>query len=103
LKNEPIDKYCQKTDLYGTLQVLIKEIKGKLQFSIKQFIIANPFATLDETWAGCELNCSKSTLSRYLKRHGMRTGKAKARIVISNIKKKKKIAFCEEMLQKSPE
>jgi hypothetical protein len=89
--------------LYGSLQVVIKEIKARLQFSIKQFIMPNSFATLDEIFAVCELNCIKSTLSRYLKRHGMPSGKAKARIVISNIKKKKRMAFCKEMLQKSPE
>jgi IS30 family transposase len=63
-------------------RLLYRTIKGRLQFSIKQFVIANPFATVDEILAGRELNCSKSTVSRFLKRHGMPTGKAKARTVV---------------------
>ena len=85
----------------------VKLYKGKIQCRnhrlIKQFIESNPTARLDDILTGYELNVSKTTLSVYLKKFEMPSRKAKARIVVSNINKEKRVNFCRWMLQQPDE
>ena len=61
----------------------------------------NPLDTLQDIILGCDLDCGKSTLSRYLKKYGMESKVARSKIVISDVNKKKRVEFAKLMLGKT--
>ena len=102
-----VKKHCKRKFELEGLPPKIKRnkcsINARKPLIIKKFVIANPRATLLDIKYGCELNENVSTISRYLKKYGMESKKAKSRIVISDKNKKKRLDFCKEMLKKSDE
>jgi transposase/AraC-like DNA-binding protein len=105
LSKSAVAKHCQREAHLAKLPPKEIKYKGKIQgrqhLQIKQCILYNPKDTLDDILINCDLNVSKSTLRRYLKRYNMEPKVAKSRIVISDINKRKRVEFCKEMLSKS--
>jgi transposase len=99
--------HCQAIDAIAGLPPKEKQYRGKIksrdQLAIKQFILANPLSPLEDILNACNLEVALSTLHEYLKTHGLPARKAKSRIVISDINRRKRIAFCKLMLTKSDE
>jgi predicted transcriptional regulator len=57
-------------------------IQGRKQLEIKQYILMNPTATLNDIREGCNLNVTIATIGKYLKRFGMPRKVAKKKIVV---------------------
>lgn len=104
-KKDTVAKHCQKTDHLSHLPP--KEIKyhgkiqGRKQLEIKEYIMWNPLDSLHDIILGCDLDCSTTSLFRYLNRFGMDTHTAQRRIIISDENKRKRMEFCKEMLKKT--
>ena len=100
-----IAKHCQKIVALKNLPPRLKLYKGKIQgrkrLEIKQFILYNPKATLEDIKVACDLDCCISTIWSYLQKYGMLLKKAKYKIIISNTNKELRVAFCRDMLSKS--
>jgi transposase len=107
LKSDTVRKHCQKVAHLALLPPKEKRyrgtIKGRNPLRIKQFIRSNATATLTDIITACDLAVSPSTLSTYLKRAGMPKKVAKSRIVLSNVNKRKRVAFAKEWVLKSDE
>jgi DDE superfamily endonuclease/Transposase len=105
MKRGTVAKHCQKMAELALLPPPVKVYKGKIQgrepLRIKNYINANPKATLDAIIEDCNLTCSKGALCQYLKRNNLGIKIAKSRIVLSNINRQKRIDFCRLMLQKT--
>ena len=70
-----IAKHCQKMDHLSKLPPKETKyrglIQGRQQLKIKEYVIWNPEATLNDILIGCDLKVSKTTLRRYLHRFGL--------------------------------
>jgi hypothetical protein len=58
-------------------------------------------ARLDDIMEACELTCHKSSLGKYLNANGLPRTKAKRNILLKEVNKAKRVAFCTKMLQRS--
>ena len=59
-------------------------IQGRKQLEIKDYILKNPTATLNDIKIDCELNVTIATIGKYLNRFGMTRQIAKKKIVVSD-------------------
>ena len=107
LKKGTVAKHCQTKDHLSKLPPKEKRYRGSINgrncLKIKQFIIANPTATLGDIHAACELTVSVSTLWRYLQHNDLQLRIAKRAICVSDINKAKRVAFAKEWVKKPDE
>ena len=84
-----IASHCQMTAHKALLPPKEKKYRGTIQarkqLEIKNYLLMNPTATLNDIKTDCELNVSLETIRKYLLRFGMPRRLAKKKIVVSDI------------------
>jgi hypothetical protein len=107
LKRGTVAKHCQKKDHLSKLPPKEARYQGSIKdrncLKIKQFILANPTATLGDIHGACELTVSVSSLWRYLKHNDLQLRIAKKAICVSDVNKEKRVAFAKEWVRKPDE
>ena len=105
LNYETVKKHVYRKKLVAGLPP--KEVRKRGYFTgrkpeiVRRYLEDYPTARLDEIHAACELTCHITTLMRYLNSHGLQRTKAKRNILLREVNKAKRIAFCREMLTRS--
>ena len=86
-----------------------KEVRKRGYFTgrkpgiVRRYLEDYPTARLDDILVACELTCHKTTLMRYLNSNGLQRTKAKRNILLRDVNKAKRIAFCRQMLSRNDE
>ena len=107
LKYETVKKYVYRKKLVAGLppKVIIKKsyFTGRIGLLIKNYIEENPLARVEDIRLACNLTCQRTTLNRWLNTNNLDRTKAKRNILLRDVNKVKRIAFCTEMLTWSDE
>jgi hypothetical protein len=102
LKPGTVKKHIQKVKSVSGMLAKEKTYKGSLKgrfaLEIKNYVIENPYATLEQIKTALKLPVHVTTLQRYLKHYGLTRSIAKRQILLSDVNRAKRLAFAKDLV-----
>jgi transposase len=98
-----ISKYRRTKDLQPKVKVYKGYFKGRIPLQIKNYVSENPTATTNQILEALELDVSADALNKWMNKNNLPRRVGKRSILISEVNKRKRVAFAKLMLTKSDE